>query len=77
MNLVYFYTNYILESMNEGTQVDAIYTDFCMAFDKIDHVILFRKLSAAGLMMIYFDGSVDVLARSQAVVLGRHLSYLE
>ena len=38
------YTEFILKSLDTRTQVDAIYTDFSKAFDKIDHTILINKL---------------------------------
>lgn len=43
-NLVEF-VNYIQRSMNDGLQVDTIYTDFSKAFDKIHHRILLEKLA--------------------------------
>lgn len=39
------YTNFIHNAFNGSNQVDAIYTDFSKAFDRIDHNILMRKLS--------------------------------
>jgi hypothetical protein len=41
-NLVEF-TDFILRTMGKGTQVDAVYTDFSKAFDKISHRILIKK----------------------------------
>lgn len=42
------YVNYILNSMNEGRDVHAIYTDFSKAFDTVDHNILINKLNQYG-----------------------------
>ena len=41
--LLFFY-NTILEELEEGGKVDAIYLDFAKAFDKVDHHILLEKL---------------------------------
>jgi hypothetical protein len=46
-NLIEF-TSYVLNCMANEVQVDAIYTDFSKAFDKISHRLLFRKLSKLG-----------------------------
>lgn len=43
------YTNYLFERMDEGGQVDAVYTDFCKAFDKVDHLLLLQKLAFNGI----------------------------
>lgn len=42
------YKEYILNSMEEGHQVDAIYTDFQKAFDRVQHTVLVKKLEAIG-----------------------------
>jgi hypothetical protein len=46
-NLIEF-TSYILNNMENGVQIDAIYTDFSKAFDKVNHRLLLQKLSAIG-----------------------------
>ncbi|XP_028170917.1 inositol 1,4,5-trisphosphate receptor-like [Ostrinia furnacalis] len=43
------FTNYVLEHMEGGGQVDVIYTDFEKAFDRVDHVILLHKLESLGI----------------------------
>jgi hypothetical protein len=46
------FTSYVWNCMENGVQVDAIYTDFFKAFDKLSHRLLLRKLAKLG-----FDGS--------------------
>jgi hypothetical protein len=43
-NLVKF-ISYVFNCMEKGVQVDAIYTDFPKAFDKVSHRLLLRKLA--------------------------------
>lgn len=42
------YTDYICKSFNSRTQVDAVYTDFSKAFDKVCHTLLIEKLIKIG-----------------------------
>ncbi|XP_051165170.1 uncharacterized protein LOC127283986 [Leptopilina boulardi] len=42
------FTNFLLLNMEEKVQIDAIYTDFSKAFDKVDHGILVAKLRDLG-----------------------------
>jgi hypothetical protein len=46
-NLIEF-TSYVLNCMENGVQVDAIYTYFSKAFDKVSHRLLLRKLAKLG-----------------------------
>jgi hypothetical protein len=46
------FNSYVLNCMENGVQVDAIYTDFSKAFDKVSHRLLMRKLARLG-----FSGS--------------------
>ena len=47
-NLVY-YVSALLTTMETNKQVDAVYTDFSKAFDKVNHEILAIKLSKIGI----------------------------
>lgn len=38
------YQNFFINSLDQGYQVDLIYTDFEKAFDKVNHSLLFFKL---------------------------------
>lgn len=38
------YVNFLSTNLANGGQIDAIYTDFAKAFDKVAHIILLRKL---------------------------------
>ena len=38
----------ILEYLENGDNVEVIYLDFCKAYDKVDHLILLKKLEAMG-----------------------------
>lgn len=46
-NLVSF-TEMLTESIDAGSQMDVIYTDFSEAFDRVSHSILITKLSRYG-----------------------------
>lgn len=43
------YTSFIIKTIEARKQVDAIYTDFSAAFDKINHDVLLAKLERLGL----------------------------
>ena len=43
------YSNYILEKLEDGFQIDSVYTDFSKAFDKVDHGLLIYKLKRLGI----------------------------
>lgn len=47
-NLVEFLDG-VLSGMEDGYQVDAIYTDYSKAFDKVSHSLLLGKLASAGI----------------------------
>lgn len=69
-NLLLF-TNFLSACMDNRTQVDAVYTDYSKAFDKIDHKVLLTKLANHGFHGDLFRWlSSYVLNRSQAVTVG-------
>ncbi|CAH2216375.1 jg3180 [Pararge aegeria aegeria] len=43
------YTTQIIDNIDKGYQVDAIYMDVSKAFDRVDHMILISKLYDAGI----------------------------
>lgn len=73
-NLAIF-TNDVLRGMDGGSQVDVIYTDFEKAFDRVDHIILRRKLQELGICGDLLRWMESYLRnRCQAVVVGGHCS---
>lgn len=40
---------FVLDSLEEGGNVDVVYLDFAKAFDKVDHGVLLHKLSSLGI----------------------------
>lgn len=73
-NLVIF-TSEILSAMDKGFSVDAIYTDFAKAFDKICHSTLLKKLWELGIHGDLFRWIKSyVERRSQSVILGGYTS---
>ncbi|CAK1581262.1 unnamed protein product [Parnassius mnemosyne] len=54
-NLILF-TSDIKEKVDQGLQVDAIYTDFSKAFDKVNHSILLHNYIYLGLQITYWNG---------------------
>lgn len=69
------FTDYVLLNMENGGQVDVIYTDFEKAFDRVDHLILLQKLNALGIHGDLLRWVTSYLAnRSQSVVIGGYKS---
>lgn len=67
-NLVSYLTDISLEVGNNTSQVDAIYTDFSSAFDKVNHMILLHRLESAGIHSSLLDWFRSYLEfRSQVV----------
>lgn len=63
------FTSFIFESIDNREQVDAVYTDFQKAFDKVDHVLLLNKLAYNGIrgnLLRWFCSYIS--NRSQRVV---------
>ena len=59
-NLVSF-LHYVINNMENGGQVDAIYTDFSKAFDRVHHGILRNKLRKLGVPQLFVDWSSSYL----------------
>ena len=51
-NLVVF-MNFLLNSMEQGDQVDSVYTDFSKAFDRVHHGLLLTKLCRLSFPLIF------------------------
>jgi hypothetical protein len=58
INLIEF-TSYVMNCMENGVQVDRIFTDFSKAFDKVSHRLLLGKLAK-----LKFGGSFLAWLRS-------------
>ncbi|CAG9126469.1 unnamed protein product [Plutella xylostella] len=74
-NLLLF-NDFISDKMNNNNQVDAVYTDYSKAFDRIDHRMLLNKLLQSGIRGdLYRWFSSYISNRSQAVVLNGYMSH--
>lgn len=59
----------LTNELDDGLQVDAVYTDISKAFDKVNHSLLLKKLKSAGVHGTLLDWCQSYLAdRSQRVV---------
>lgn len=68
-------SDYLSKYMSEPSQVDVIYTDYMKAFDRIDHLILLRKLLLAGIRGNLFRWFCSyIFNRNQTVVLNGYKS---
>lgn len=73
-NLTIF-VDYVLNGMANGGQVDAVYTDFSKAFDKVNHHLLLNKLRLKGVSGVLLQWIESYLsARTQSVRIGSTLS---
>lgn len=73
-NLLIF-ANYLFENVDKRLQIDAVYTDFKKAFDKVDHEILLNKIAFNGIRGNLLRWFVSYLEnRSQMVVVNGHQS---
>lgn len=67
--------DYITDAMDDGCQVDVVYTDYSKAFDRIPHDVLLNKLEMIGIhgdLLRWFASYVD--NRCQAVVINNYIS---
>ena len=73
-NLVLF-TNYLINSVQKGSQIDVVYTDFSKAFDRVIIGQLMQKLSALGFhsSLLLWIGSY-LTNRFQAVQIAKFTS---
>ena len=61
-------SSYILNSVERRHQVDVVYMDFAKAFDKVPHLLLFKKLFAYSVSGPLLEGLKSYLSdRSQFV----------
>lgn len=69
------YHNYLVKALNQGFQVDAIYTDFQKAFDKVNHNLLYYKLKNHGIGGNFLKWLFSYLSdRTQVVKIMSHVS---
>lgn len=69
------YTSFIIRELENGRQVDAIYTDLSAAFDKINHKIAVAKLERLGFHGSLLDWLQSYLTgRRMSVKIGDHIS---
>lgn len=66
-NLTVF-TDFCFSQLEDGAQVDVIYTDFSKAFDKISHVLLLRKLFDLGIHSSLHNWLTSYLSNRVCVV---------
>ncbi|KAG6465366.1 hypothetical protein O3G_MSEX015108 [Manduca sexta] len=69
------FNEFLTTNMDNANQIDTIYTDYCKAFDRIDHSILLNKLKSRSIYGDLFNWLASyVSGRTQAVVLNDHSS---
>lgn len=69
------YQNFLTNALDQGLQVDTIYTDFQKAFDKVDHILLYYKLKSFGIDGNFLKWLYSYLTnRTQAVKISFHSS---
>ena len=74
LNLITF-VNHLSDVLDGGGEVDAIYTDFSKAFDRVNHKILINKLETAGIQGTLLEGLTSYLSdRFQTVKLNDYRS---
>lgn len=69
------YTDYIYNAIERGAQVDAVYTDFSKAFDRVNRLKLLQRLRGYGVKGSMFSWLNSYLKnRFQVIKLGKFLS---
>lgn len=69
------YSTFLFECMDNRKQVDSVYTDFCKAFDKVDHGMLLRKIAFNGIRGNLFRWFQSYITnRTQKVVVNGYAS---
>jgi hypothetical protein len=68
------FSNFVLSEMENGLQVDAVYTDFSKAFDRVNHGLLLGTLTLklCGSMILWMGSYLT--GRTQRVRVGNYLS---
>ena len=67
--------NYLLCNMENGSQIDTIYTDFSKAFDRVYHELLSKKMLSIGCPPTFVKWLSSYLTgRIQKVRIGNHVS---
>ena len=66
-NLLCF-SNFVSENIDSNHQVDAVYTDFSKAFDKIDHQLLLERLAEVGVCSALVGWSQSYISDRQSRV---------
>jgi hypothetical protein len=54
------YESFVLNSIEDGNQVDPIYTDFSKAFDRVLHQLLLNEMSAYRARKMHVAGILSV-----------------
>ena len=69
--ILFCFTQYVSQALDDRAQCDVIYTDFSKAFDQIDHGILLSKLRSSGFSQRLLDLLESYLIGRQQYVLLR------
>lgn len=62
------YTEFLSEALERRCQVDAVYTDFSKAFDRVNHGVLMAKLAAFGVSGCLYSWIIDYLTDRKQIV---------
>jgi hypothetical protein len=60
------YASFVLNSIEEGWQMDSVYTDFSKAFDRVRHQLLLEEMSV-GIETAYLRGRIQRIRIGDAV----------